>query len=188
MKCAVPDCSHAPVIHIVKVAARTHAGQTDVCAHHAKNYPPLKQLHSQSRRHTQETAAYFDLEFMVFFDEFAKAGIYLRQVGGDRHFSFSCGHFESTYLYDAIRNPLPRRPFIHAVMVSAIQALDGKLELVLIDAFEEQVFHAKLHILQGERLIAIDSRPTDAFALAIVCDVPILIAESVLNKTQTDST
>ncbi len=67
-------------------------------------------------------------------------------------------------------------------MVSAIQALGGALQDVLIDKFEQEIFHAKLHIDQRGQLISVDVRPTDAIALALMCDLPIEIAESVLNK------
>jgi bifunctional DNase/RNase len=119
---------------------------------------------------------------MVFFDEFAKAGIYLREVGGDRRFASTCGNFESTYLYNAIKNPPPDRPYIHTVMASAVQALGGRVEKALVDVLEDQDVHAKLHISFDERLISVDLRPTDAYVLAIICNAPIFITESVLSK------
>jgi bifunctional DNase/RNase len=185
MKCVVPNCPNPPLIHILKISARKPAGEIDVCGRHSWSYGPFSQDERTlpiSERQSRKQPSRFELECIVFFDEFSEAGIYFREVGGKRRFSSKCGHVELTHLYNVINNLQNDRPFIYAAMASTIQALGGKLEEVLVDAMVDRVFHAKLHISHGERMVVIDLRPTDAYILAILFDVPILVAESVLGR------
>jgi bifunctional DNase/RNase len=66
-----------------------------------------------------------------------------------------------------------------------MKALDGQLEYVAIDKhFPSQsvAFEAKLHIRRGEDFKVIDVRPSDAFVLAVICDVPIVVLHDVLSN------
>jgi bifunctional DNase/RNase len=94
------------------------------------------------------------------------------------------GAVELTYFYNALKNPPPDRPVVHTVMASAIRALGRTIRDIVVDAFENQVFYAKLRVIRADRLVEVDLRPADAFTLAVDCGVPILIAESVLRKIE----
>ena len=75
--------------------------------------------------------------------------------------------------------PTPR-PMTHDLLYNVIQIMGGTLERVVINDLRDRTFFALLHIRQGEKVIQIDSRPSDAIALGIGYNVPIFVEEKVL--------
>ena len=187
MICTVQNCSNTPVIHILKVAERSLCGLIDVCSVHAYEFEPFCSSTQGNQTQWQEEIRKevpFELEYMVGFDESNFTGLYFGEIGGNRKFVMRCGYFESIFLYDVIKNKYspPDRPFTHRVFASAIQQLGGRIMNACVDAFENQVYHGKLRISRGREIVSVDLRPTDAFALAIIADAPVLVANSVLAK------
>ena len=69
----------------------------------------------------------------------------------------------------------------HDLLANVIEQLGGKLEKIEINNLEDATFFAKLHIRRDGKMIEVDSRPSDAIALGVATDVPIFVAEHVLN-------
>lgn len=93
------------------------------------------------------------------------------------------GANEAAQLGVAIEHAHLPRPMTHDLFLDALTNLDARIDHVIINDAKGPTFYAKLAIRQGERLIELDARPTDAIALAIRQDAPYYIDENVLEKS-----
>ncbi|MEI7458400.1 MAG: bifunctional nuclease family protein [Pirellula sp.] len=111
--------------------------------------------------------------------------IYLKEVDGERQFPILIGIFEATSIDRRVKSPAhPPRPLTHDLIVSIAEALGAEIESVVISELHEQTYFAQLRLRRGEELIEIDSRPSDAIAVAVTFQppLPIYVAEEVLEK------
>ena len=75
---------------------------------------------------------------------------------------------------------------MEAILKIVSVVMGGQLKEVVINDLVDGTFYAKLMVDQNGHEIEIDSRPSDAIALGVADDVPIYVAEEVLNQTQND--
>lgn len=110
--------------------------------------------------------------------------IFLREVEGDREFPILIGLFEATSIDRCVQGEEPQRPLTHDLLKSTIEALGGELQDVLIHKLEEHTYFASIRIRRDGELIEVDSRPSDAVALAVHYDphLPIYVAKDVLDE------
>lgn len=108
--------------------------------------------------------------------------IYLREVDGARQFPILIGLFEATSIDRRVKSEKVARPLTHDLLVKVVESLGGKLESVLISELRDSTYFAKLRISRGGEELEVDSRPSDAIAIAVTCDphLPIFVAEEVL--------
>ena len=108
----------------------------------------------------------------------------LREKDGPREFSMFVGIFEATTIDRRVKKIQTPRPLTHDLLSSAIEMLGGVLQDIYIHRLEEGTFYASLRIARNQELIEIDSRPSDAIALAVSVDpwLPIWIEEDVLDQ------
>jgi bifunctional DNase/RNase len=76
----------------------------------------------------------------------------------------------------------PERPLTHDLFASALGELGVSVERVVIAALAEETFHARLILRADGRMLEIDSRPSDALALAVRLGTPIFAAPEVLEQ------
>jgi bifunctional DNase/RNase len=110
--------------------------------------------------------------------------IYLREADGDRQFPIVIGLFEATSIDRKVkRHPSPR-PLTHDLLVKAIEDMGGELDSVVITDLREGTYFSELRVKRDGEIISIDSRPSDAIAVAMTCDppLPIYVAEDVLDE------
>jgi uncharacterized protein len=120
-------------------------------------------------------------------------GVYVAQSGsevqrfvllsdGSRRLPIVIGEAE-TY---AITLPLERkkhgRPMTHDLMISILERLDVEVNRVVVDDLWDHVYYAKLFVRQDGLEFEIDSRPSDAIALAVRVDAPIFVADGILEQ------
>jgi bifunctional DNase/RNase len=74
------------------------------------------------------------------------------------------------------------RPLTHDLLKNVIVELGGKMTSVIINDLADDIFYARLILDVNGRHAEIDSRPSDAIALAVRLKVPILVSESVLDQ------
>ncbi len=74
------------------------------------------------------------------------------------------------------------RPLTHDLLKNVILELGGKMTSVIINDLADDIFYARLVLDANGRHVEVDSRPSDAIALAVRLKVPILVAESVLDQ------
>ena len=108
--------------------------------------------------------------------------IMLKEVEGDRSFPIVIGIFEATSIDRRVKNMPSPRPLTHDLVNNVIEHLGGELQDIYISELREHTYYAKLRIRKEGELIEVDSRPSDAIALAVTARVPIYVAEDVLGE------
>jgi bifunctional DNase/RNase len=110
--------------------------------------------------------------------------IYFKEVGGQRTFPILIGIFEATSIDRRVKGIPSPRPLTHDLIVSVVEHLGGQLQDVLINELREHTYYAKLRVRHNGELIEIDSRPSDAIAVAVTCrpPLPIYVNEEVLEE------
>ena len=111
----------------------------------------------------------------------ASGGAYaliLREVHGNRRLPIIIGQAEAQSIALEMEGIKPPRPLTHDLMKNIITAFGAELSDVFIDKLEDGTFHAKLNIESQQ----IDSRPSDAIALAVRYGVQIFVATSVMEE------
>jgi len=108
--------------------------------------------------------------------------IFLKEVDGDRTFPIVIGAFEAQSIYRAVTNRVFSRPMTHDLIVNILQELRVEPQDVLISELREHTYFARLRVRQNGSLVEIDSRPSDAIAVAVRYNppLPIFVAEEVL--------
>jgi bifunctional DNase/RNase len=108
--------------------------------------------------------------------------IVLRERNGPRMLPIVIGLAEALAIDRRVKGLQLQRPMTHDLLANTIEALSAELERIVINDLQDHTFYARLIVrFQGE-LIEIDSRPSDAIALGAGSDVPIYVAEKVLNE------
>lgn len=110
--------------------------------------------------------------------------IYLREVEGARQFPIMIGPFEANSIERRVKDMPSPRPLTHDLLVSVIEKLGGEPDSVVITDLRKGTYFASLRVRRDGELIEIDSRPSDAIAIAVTCDpqLPIYVAEEVLDE------
>jgi len=85
------------------------------------------------------------------------------------------GPLEAQNIAIPLQGITPPRPLTPDLLKSVIEQLGGKPEKVVITDLKDDTYYAELYIKQGDRVIKLDSRPSDAIALAMRTDIPIFI-------------
>jgi bifunctional DNase/RNase len=82
----------------------------------------------------------------------------------------------------ALDGALTPRPMTHDLAKNMLDAINAKIISVVITDLKDNTYHSKLHIFYGDSEHTIDSRPSDAIALALRTETPIFATEDVLKK------
>ena len=82
-----------------------------------------------------------------------------------------------------------QRPMTHDLIKSLLEALKAKVLRIVVNDLRDNTFFAMIHLQLGSEEITVDSRPSDAIALALRVSAPIFVAEDVVQRAQkVDST
>ncbi|MBI1372554.1 MAG: bifunctional nuclease family protein [Phycisphaera sp.] len=111
--------------------------------------------------------------------------IELREVDGERKFPIVIGIYEAAAIERRLKHLEVSRPQTHELLASVIEHLGGRLDRIVITDLKEHTFFASLVIDQDGDEVEVDSRPSDAIALGIANNVPIYVAEHVLDAAAT---
>ncbi len=107
----------------------------------------------------------------------------LRQVEGDYRIPIVVGVAEAQAIAMRLENVLPPRPMTHDLMVSILHAFGISIDEVLIYEFNDGVFMAQILLNDGEKQVSLDSRTSDAIALALRTHARIFTTPEVLKQT-----
>jgi bifunctional DNase/RNase len=104
-------------------------------------------------------------------------------VDGDRQFPILIGLFEATSIDRRVKKQDTPRPLTHDLLVNVVESLGAELDSVVITDLREHTYYAHLRIKVDGELVEIDSRPSDAIAVAVTCEppLPIYVDEEVLD-------
>ena len=114
--------------------------------------------------------------------------IYLREVDGKRTFPILIGEPEAVSICRRVKEIEPARPHTHDLLVNVVETLGGEFQDVIISELRKHTYYALLRVRHEKELLEIDSRPSDAIALAVRCDppLPIYVNEEVLQDSLGD--
>jgi bifunctional DNase/RNase len=108
--------------------------------------------------------------------------VILGEVGSIRRLPIVIGGFEAQAIAVALENMQPSRPLTHDLMKNFMTAFDIQLQEVYISDLQEGIFYSKLVCYTANDTIEIDSRTSDALALAVRFGCPIYVNATVLDK------
>jgi len=94
------------------------------------------------------------------------------------------GIFEADSILRQLQNVEPPRPMTYELMKNVITQMGGVVDKVIINDLRDSTYYAEVHVLQGNNLLIIDSRPSDAINIALRFSAPIFVEESVLEKSK----
>jgi len=115
----------------------------------------------------------------------AQAGAYalvLGETGEKRRLPIIIGSFEAQSIAIELEKMKPSRPLTHDLFLNFAQTFNITIEEVIIYKFSEGIFFSKLICFDGKREVEIDSRTSDAVALAVRFNCPIYTYESILKE------
>lgn len=107
----------------------------------------------------------------------------LAQVGGPLRIPIVIGAAEAQSIALRMENITPPRPMTHDLFVSFAHAFGVKLREVFIYRFEDGIFSSELTFSDGQRTVKIDSRTSDAIAIAMRTGSPIFTTQEILDET-----
>ncbi|MGM0367798.1 MAG: bifunctional nuclease family protein [Actinomycetota bacterium] len=108
--------------------------------------------------------------------------ILLKEEEGNRYLPIWIGAFEASAIALEVSNIKTPRPMTHDLMTNMLKKLECKIERIEITEIKENTFYAIIKMLNGKEELKIDSRPSDAIALAVRNDCEIYADESVLDS------
>ncbi len=106
--------------------------------------------------------------------------ILLKEVGGNRRLPIIIGAFEAQAIALEIESIKPPRPLTHDLLKNIVDNLGAIVIEVIVDELRENTFYAKIILDVSSINSEIDSRPSDAIALAVRAQAPIYVAETVM--------
>jgi uncharacterized protein len=92
------------------------------------------------------------------------------------------GKSEASAISFALEGVAAPRPMTHDLMKAVLDAVDAKVISVVITDLNDNTYFAKIHLQYEDSEYSIDSRPSDAIALALRTNAPVFASESVLRK------
>ncbi len=108
--------------------------------------------------------------------------VFLKEVNGERHLPIWIGDFEAQAIAMELQGVASPRPLPYDLIKSIVGDIDGKVERVLVTDLSQDVFYARIVIRMPNRTVEVDSRPSDAIAVAVRTGAPILVDESVMER------
>jgi len=108
--------------------------------------------------------------------------VVLRQVGDERYLPIWIGPYEAEAITIALQEIEVARPQTHDLLKNFISAFSGRLIRVEVISLKDDVFYGNLVIEVNGKTINIDSRPSDALALSVRSNVPILVSQEVMDS------
>src|SRR3954464_12805565 len=111
--------------------------------------------------------------------------VILRDKEGTRTLPIWVGMFEANAIALQIENISTPRPMTHDLLRNVIQDLKGTVEKIVVSDLQDGTFYAMIYLRVHDELLAIDSRPSDAIALALRTRAPIFVEEAVIDSAKT---
>jgi len=114
--------------------------------------------------------------------------VILRDTSGDTVLPIWVGIFEANAIALEIEKVTTPRPMTHDLVKNVLFGLDASLRKVVVSELKDDTFYAVIWVEKDGELISIDSRPSDALALALRLDCPIYVEEQVLRTSKSTQT
>ena len=110
--------------------------------------------------------------------------VILRDAGNGVFLPIWVGIFEANAIAIAMEKIATPRPMTHDLLSNLLGELRTRVDRVVINELKDNTFFARIHLSRGEETWNIDSRPSDAMALALRAQAEIYVEEEVLEKSK----
>ena len=110
--------------------------------------------------------------------------IILRDEEDKRSLSIWVGLPEANAIALELEKIPTARPMTHDLMKNILEAVGARVSKIAVTDLRENTFYAVIHLRLAERELTIDSRPSDAIALALRVEAPIFVEEAVIAKAE----
>jgi bifunctional DNase/RNase len=114
--------------------------------------------------------------------------IILRDEEEKRSLPIWVGIFEANAIALELEKIATPRPMTHDLIKNVLEAVDAKVEKIVVTDLRENTFFALIHLRMGEEEVTVDSRPSDAIALALRAGAPIFVDDDVVRRAKTVET
>ena len=95
------------------------------------------------------------------------------------------GPFEANAIAMKLKKIGAHRPMTHDLIHSILSTLESQVVKIVVNDLKENTYYALIHLNRRGEEIIIDSRPSDAIAIALAVDAPIFVSEHVIEQAQT---
>jgi bifunctional DNase/RNase len=110
--------------------------------------------------------------------------VILKDVGGNTILPIWVGIYEANAIALEIEKVSPPRPMTHDLIKTLLFGLSAGVRKVVVNELKDDTFYAIIWVEKDGELITVDSRPSDALALALRLDCPIFVDDSVLKSSK----
>jgi bifunctional DNase/RNase len=108
--------------------------------------------------------------------------VILKETDHDRYLPIWIGPWEASAIAMKLQGLTADRPLTHDLFANALDSLGVRVDRVVISTLAEETYHARLHLERDGTMFEIDSRPSDALALAVRTGGRIFASEAVLEQ------
>lgn len=110
--------------------------------------------------------------------------VILRDMSGDTILPIWVGPYEANAIALEIEKVSTARPMTHDLIKTLLNGLETKVQKIVVNELKDETFYALIWLEKNGELISVDSRPSDALALALRTDCPIFVDDSVLKNSK----
>ncbi len=108
--------------------------------------------------------------------------VYLEEVDGTRLIPIWIGVNEGNAIVYKLQDEKLPRPMTHDLMANIVETVNMRVEKVTVSDLKDNTYYAVIDMWNGKEKYEIDSRPSDAIALAVRTESPIYVSQAVLDK------
>ena len=109
--------------------------------------------------------------------------VLLKTADGNKFLPIWIGHPEAAAILMKLQSQSPPRPMTHDLLSDMLEQLEAQVVRITVTELRENTFYAQITVQQDGREIEVDSRPSDAIALAIRAEAPIFAADRVIEES-----
>ena len=110
--------------------------------------------------------------------------VILRDIEGNSVLPIWVGVYEANAIALEIEKVTTPRPMTHDLIKNLLMGLGGGVRKVVVSDLQDDTFYAMIWVERNGEMIAIDSRPSDALAVALRLDCPIYVEDEVLSSSK----
>ena len=110
--------------------------------------------------------------------------VILKDVNGDSVLPIWVGIYEANAIALEIEKVSTPRPMTHDLIKNLLTGLDTRVHKVVVNELREDTFYAVIWLERDGHIISVDSRPSDALAIALRLDCPIFVEDEVLKSSK----
>jgi bifunctional DNase/RNase len=108
--------------------------------------------------------------------------LFLREVQSDRHLPIWIGEFEAQAIVLEMQGMTPQRPLPYDLLMTMLGELDARVARVVVNDLSHDIYYARIVVERAGETFEIDSRPSDAIAVAVRAHCPIFVDDTVMDR------